>query len=111
MIARYNTVSFLWGVPGLIMQVVGLGLRVANMHEIRGQLVTSNVFMDNMGRLVLLVGTVSLLIGLGYYAKAKGRSSWWCLFAFLSVLGLLVLACLKDHTEGREEDKSNYVGE
>jgi hypothetical protein len=39
-----------------------------------------------------LFGTVLLLVGLAYYAKAKGRNPAWCLFAFLSI----ILACLKD---------------
>ncbi len=49
-----------------------------------------------------MLGTIALLIGLAYYARAKGRSSWWCLFAFLSIIGLLVLACLKDHTSSEK---------
>jgi hypothetical protein len=53
--------------------------------------------LDNLGRLLMVLGTVTLLVGLAYYAKAKGCSAWWCLFAFLSIIGLLVLACLKDH--------------
>ena len=35
-------------------------------------------------------------VGFGYYAKAKGRSILWGLCGFLSLLGLLILALLKD---------------
>ncbi len=33
------------------------------------------------------------------YVKAKGRSGWWALLAFLSVFGLVALLFLKDHAK------------
>jgi hypothetical protein len=45
---------------------------------------------------VVLLGTVLLFVGLAYYAMAKGRSPAWCLLALLSLIGLIVLACLPD---------------
>ena len=45
---------------------------------------------------LLLVGTVLAIIGFGYYAKAKGRSMVWGLVGFLGLIGLVVLALLKD---------------
>lgn len=50
-----------------------------------------------MGLLVTLVGTGLLIAGLAMYAKAKGRSPAWGLLGFLSIIGLIVLALLKDH--------------
>ena len=44
----------------------------------------------------MLLGTALLLVGFAYYAKAKGRSPAWCLVAFLSCVGLIILALLKD---------------
>lgn len=75
MIKKYNTISLAWGIPGLVLQIAG---------NVIGQ------------PLVVLVGTVFLMVGLAYYAKAKGRSPAWCLMGFLSLIGLIVLACLKD---------------
>ena len=49
-------------------------------------------------RLAAFTGTVLLLVGLAYYAKAKDRSAAWCLFAFLGIIGIIILACLKDKT-------------
>jgi len=49
--------------------------------------------------LASLLGTVLFIIGLCYYAKAKGRSGWWGLMGFLSLIGLIVLACLKDYNK------------
>ena len=71
MIARYNNISLLAGVPGIILQVVG------NIYKMP---------------LVMALGTVLLLIGFAYYAKAKGRNPAWGLMALLSCIGLIVLA-------------------
>jgi hypothetical protein len=82
-IKRYNNLSFLFGVPGLVLQIAGnvmLGPRPG----------------QGVALLLLLAGTLLLLIGFAYYAMAKGRHPAWCLMAFLSCFGLIVLACLKD---------------
>jgi len=78
MIAQYNRKSFYWGVPGIILQFGGL-------------------FVDALQGFGLL-GTILLLVGLGYYAKAKGRNWAWGLFAFLPIIGIIVLLCLKDES-------------
>jgi uncharacterized membrane protein len=72
---KLNNISLAWGVPGIILQIVG---------QVIGQTI------------ILLIGTVLLMVGLAYYAKAKGRNAAWCLMGFLSFIGLIVLACLKD---------------
>jgi hypothetical protein len=45
---------------------------------------------------ISLAGTVLLIIGLGYYARAKGHSGWWGMLGLLSCLGLIILAFLPD---------------
>jgi hypothetical protein len=75
MIKKYNNISLAFGIPGLIVQVAG--------HIIQQE-----------G--VMLIGTALLLVGFAYYAKAKGRNPAWCLMAFLSFIGLIVLGILKD---------------
>jgi hypothetical protein len=81
---RYNRISLAWGISGILLQVVGLGIEQP---------------------LVTLLGTVLLVVGLAYYAKAKGRSAAWCLMGFLSIIGLIVLVCLKDRSkEGESAD-------
>lgn len=86
MIKRYNNISLALGVPGIIIQIVGNFVLQANQETPLGAL----------GGLVLLVGTALLISGLAYYAMAKGRSGWWGLCGFLSFIGLIILACLKD---------------
>lgn len=83
MIAKYNNTSLALGVPGIIVQVVG------------NLLVASN---PGLGRLLMVAGTALLIAGLSYYALAKGRSNWWGLCGFLSLIGLIVLACLEDRS-------------
>lgn len=108
MIPKYNTLSFVWGVPGLIIQIAGVLFRdFSSTTLIKGQLVITNPFLYNLCQILSLAGTIIFLVGLAYYAKAKGRSPWWCLFAFLSLIGLIVLACLKDHA--KNDDKVSLV--
>ena len=102
MIARYNNISLLLGVPGLVLQIGG---RVATM------LPNNSGETQGLGLLAMLVGTALLLAGFAYYAKAKGRHPAWCLMAFLSILGLIVLACLKDKAPGPHSAGRQLVSE
>ena len=96
---KYNNISLIWGIPGIVLQCVGATIEQPEL---------------------LLLGTVLLIIGYGYYAKAKGRSSAWCLMGFLSVIGLIILGCLKDFEREStqkqamhsiERSQSNYLSE
>lgn len=87
MIKRYNDRSLLFGVPGILLQIVGRVLTTQPDVSLNTALVASAS---------LLLGTALLLVGFAYYAMAKGRSPVWCLAAFLSCFGLIVLALLKD---------------
>ncbi|MHC5537264.1 hypothetical protein ACYOEI_03390 [Singulisphaera rosea] len=51
-----------------------------------------------MQRGSILVGTILLFIGLGYYAIAKGRRPSRCLLGLLSVFGFIILGQLEDKT-------------
>jgi hypothetical protein len=93
MIARYNRWSFVFGVPGVTLQIVG---RLMMMHASQQGGPTPSAWLW-YGAMVL--GTVLLMIGLAYYAKAKGQSFAWCIAAFLSILGLLLLLLLEDRSE------------
>jgi hypothetical protein len=68
MIARYNRISLLCGVPGVILQFAG-GIIGAITDAQRGpQSAPSGVTF-----LIAGPGTLLLMIGLAYYARAKGR--------------------------------------
>lgn len=89
MIARYNNISLALGVPGLALQVVGNVLWQQNRAN------------PYAGIGFTVAGTVLLIAGLAFYAKAKGRSEVWCLMGFLSIIGFIVLGCLEDLTTRR----------
>lgn len=86
MIKRYNNLSFLFFIPGIVGQIAGI------------------IMMDDQSRLgtlgfvLLIAGTVGAITGFAYYAKAKGRSPAWCVAGFLGLPGLLLLAVLKDRS-------------
>ncbi|MHC4145205.1 MAG: DUF805 domain-containing protein [Planctomycetota bacterium] len=86
MIKRNNNISLALGVPGIILQIAG-NVIIQTNQETGGGL---------LGVPVLLVGTALLVAGLAQYAIAKGRSGWWGLCGFLSLIGLIILASLKD---------------
>jgi hypothetical protein len=83
-IKRYNNLSFLYFIPGMIIQGTGY-VMMQNSGEPNPRVVFS-----------MLLGTVLAFIGFGYYAQAKGRSMVWGAFGFISLIGLVVLALLKD---------------
>jgi hypothetical protein len=96
MIKECNRKSFYWGIPGIILQCGGRNMA----NEIPKN--------ANLGAIYLFVGTFLLMMGLSYYAKAKGRHPAWCLMAFLSIIGIIVLACLKDKTATENTDNTVY---
>ncbi len=97
MIAEYNKKSFIFGIPGVVLQIAGNFMR------------TPERMITPLGAILVLGGTVLLLIGLMFYAKAKGRHPAWCLFAFLSIIGLIVLACLKDKSVPQASETTGGV--
>jgi len=77
MIQRHNKTSLAVGLAGLLIQVVGGIVREP---------------------VLIMLGAGVLIIGLVYYAKAKGRNPAWGLMGLWSIVGYIVLACLKDLT-------------
>jgi multidrug efflux pump subunit AcrB len=75
MIKKYNNISLAVGIPGIVLQIVGMVVQYSD---------------------ITIIGTILLFIGFAYYAKAKGRHIAWCSMGFFSIIGLIVLALLKD---------------
>ena len=80
------------GGPGLILQLVGNEFLKSN-QGLAGFLMSS--------------GAALFVAGLGYYAAAKGRSRWWGLCGFLSIVGFFVLASLEDRSGTRDSSSHN----
>jgi hypothetical protein len=57
-------------------------------------LALSRPLLALLGWLMLLTGTVLLLIGFAFYAKAKGRSPAWSLLSLASIIGWIILISL-----------------
>lgn len=83
---RLNRISLAWGVPGLLVQIAGVILR--DTAATVGSLV--------LGWTVLLIGAAMLIVGLAYYAKAKGYHPAWGLLGLLSLIGFIVLGVMPD---------------
>ena len=80
MIKRYNNLSFLFFIPGIVAQVTGF------MLEDKYELPEPMAILT----LVLLIGgTLMAITGFGFYAKAKGRNPIWGLVGFVGLPGLL----------------------
>lgn len=84
MLAAENRKSLMIGVPGIILQI-------------GGNIITrTNEDLALVGLLLLVLGSVLLCVGLGFYAKAKGHHPAFGLLGLLSILGLIILALMPD---------------
>jgi hypothetical protein len=98
-IAKYSRISlFLWA-PGLLLQAICIVLMDRMAINALGQ----NSFPSPLLAVGLeggiLVGNILLIIGLSYYARAKGYTAYLGLVGVLSCLGLVILALLPDRTK------------
>lgn len=83
--AAQNRTSLMFGVPGIVLQIVGA---LMGRDIIPGG--------ETVGLIVQIAGTILLIVGLSFYARAKGRHPAWGLLGLLSIIGLIVLAVLPD---------------
>ena len=97
MIAEYKNKGLIFIIPGLFLQFV------SSLILDMGGILTS------LGHVLFRGGFILLLIGLYFYAQAKGRSSIWCLVAFLSFIGPIILVCLKDKTIPMDSEKKQNI--
>ena len=94
MIIEYKRQGLTFGIPGLLL----FGSTILISHLVpTAWLVWISVLMWAGW----LAGVVLLIIGLCYYAKAKGYLAVWGVLLPITGVGLLVLALLRDRTEDR----------
>jgi hypothetical protein len=93
MIPEYNSKSLAIGVPGLLLQIAGAVSRVWLVQQQGAQLNMTLMWATVAAQ---LIGSIMLIVGLGYYAKAKGYSGALGLLGLLSCIGILILAILPD---------------
>lgn len=113
MIRRYNNFSLALGTAGLILQIIGNQIAAANGEQITG--ITAILFFplflfgfavillhqpDNLVAryeiYTFVIGSLLLIAGFVYHAKAKGRSGLFGMFGLLFPIGLLLFVVLKD---------------
>ena len=93
MIEEHNRTSLRWGIPGIIL---ANGVPILLM-------IWENEGLDWLGSVCALVGMTMLFIGFVYYLKAKEQHPAWALTAFLSCIGIIWLALLKDRHLQKQE--------
>jgi hypothetical protein len=95
MIQKYNRISLALGIPGLLLQIASQF--IVNLYKNPAAQMQSEI-LPIIATAGLMVGTVLLIIGLCYYAKAKGYSAVYGFLGLLSCIGLIILALMKDKT-------------
>ncbi len=99
MITKYSRISLFLCIPGLLLQVVCIVVLNRMAINALGQ----NGFPSPLLAVGLeggiLVGNILLIIGLSYYARAKGYTAFLGLVGLLSCIGLVILALLPDKTK------------
>ncbi|MFO7975446.1 MAG: hypothetical protein R6V12_12520 [Candidatus Hydrogenedentota bacterium] len=93
MIRRYHKLSLAWAIPGAVLQGLG-GLFQASFH-MWAPPNSGTAFGFHM----VLLGALLLLMGCAQYAKSKGRSTAWCLFALLGIPGWIILVTILANLE------------
>jgi hypothetical protein len=89
MIKKYNNLSFMFFIPGIIVQTIGF---------VMSENYQTNEPLGILSVILLIGGTLSTATGFGFYAKAKGRNMLWGSVGFIGLLGLLILSLLKDRS-------------
>lgn len=61
-----------------------------------GAILASAMEVDGLSILFRIVGAILLITGCCYYAKGKGYHVAWGLLGVFSLIGLIVLVCMRD---------------
>jgi hypothetical protein len=98
MIAKHRRASLAIGLPGLVLQLGSYRLLplLASSHIAPGNI----AWVALLSEFGLLAGTALFIVGLSYYARAKGYSRSLGFLGLLSCAGLLIIALLPDKAKG-----------
>ena|SRR6478609_9501745 len=103
MIAKYNRKSLILGIPGLLLQLGCMFLSNLLAANAKSGGAAPPALLALLLVFGALIGAVLLIVGLCFYAKAKGYSAVLGLLGLLSCIGLLILAVLPDKTKGQSD--------
>ena len=101
MIKRYQNLANLGIGLGLILSIGGRIVVASQMPTPPATTAGSPAIILAAG-IASLIGTAAFIYGCVMYALAKGRNGAWGAFGLLSIIGLIVLVCLKDHAREGE---------
>jgi hypothetical protein len=96
---RNNMLGFLFGLPGLLLQVGG------------SVLAASQEMSPGIGILIRIVGLILLAVGLYFVSLYKGRNGAWALLSLVGCIGLVILLVLKDYNLKRIKEIQSALGE
>ena len=100
MITKYNRRSLAFGIPGILLQmgwlalVLVLGLNGGSHGKALPE------WAADLFEFCILLGQILWIVGLCYYAMAKGYSAALGILGIFSCIGLLILFLLPDKTSG-----------
>lgn len=93
-----NRTSLRIGIPGVAIQFTAIVLPFLLGYENPAR---EPAWVAALSWVGIVGGAALFILGLGYYAAAKGHSRWAGLLGMLSIIGYLVLALLPDRRKPR----------
>ena len=91
MISKYKTKAFVWSIPGIVMQALGIAGMFAKKQA------TEDLDPAFAAVLLFFIGTAVLMFGLYFYTLAKNLRAAWALAGIASLPGFLILHFLPDN--------------
>lgn len=104
MITKYNRKSLAFGIPGILLQMGWLALITAIALRNGDHSKAFPAWVATLFGFSIVVGAILWIIGLCYYAMAKGYRAMFGLLGIFSWIGLLILFVLPDQTKGENYD-------
>ncbi|MEO8426347.1 MAG: hypothetical protein ABI651_04460 [Verrucomicrobiota bacterium] len=101
MIRGYSRKSLAIGIPGIVLQLVFYVSIPSLISNDPGLSSIATQWVAIASVVAPAAGTVLFIIGLCYYAKAKGYNGSLGFLGMLSCVGLLIIALLPDRTKKR----------
>jgi hypothetical protein len=104
MITKYNRKSLAFGIPGILLQmgwlalIIVLGLKSGSHGKALPEWAASLFGFS------IVLGEILWIVGLCYYAMAKGYRATLGVLGIFSWIGLLILFVLPDKTKGQDYD-------
>jgi MFS family permease len=104
MIAKYNRKSLAFGIPAILLQIGLLALIMAFGLKDGDHGKAFPAWASALFGLGMVVGAILWIVGLCYYALAKGYRAGFGLLGIFSWIGLLILFVLPDQTKVENPD-------